>query len=320
MNKLPERWLPYKPIGARIKGTPFIAFKVPLKERLNNQVSPDERFSPEMLLSNFPDLSLVVDLTNTNRYYNKTEFTKNRVLHEKINCPGHQIPDSRIVTRFFNVVDSFLKRKPDALIGVHCTHGVNRTGYFICRYMIQRLGKKPEEAIADFAAARGHPIERENYIADLGRDLEEVPYFVTEKFMKNPPEDKHVYRNESSVRNRSNSSNDYHRRGYSKSVNFRGRFNRKHHTSNPYSRYQQNHTTFNNAQSSSSSFNTNQGDNNLASDFQTYSRHRRHVSGNMQDSRRYASDDQYSQRGRNTFRGNFGRGRQESNYTNRRTD
>lgn len=23
----------------------------------------------------------------------------------------------------------------DGLIGVHCTHGVNRTGYFICRFV-----------------------------------------------------------------------------------------------------------------------------------------------------------------------------------------
>lgn len=28
---------------------------------------------------------------------------------------------------------------PDALIGVHCTHGVNRTGYFICNFMKDRL-------------------------------------------------------------------------------------------------------------------------------------------------------------------------------------
>ena len=45
---------------------------------------------------------------------------------------------------------------PDKLVGVHCTHGLNRTGYLVCRYMIQELGVEPEEAIAAFDTARGH--------------------------------------------------------------------------------------------------------------------------------------------------------------------
>ncbi len=36
---------------------------------------------------------------------------------------------------------------PDLLIGVHCTHGINRTGYLICRYMINELSFKPKNAI-----------------------------------------------------------------------------------------------------------------------------------------------------------------------------
>ena len=36
----------------------------------------------------------------------------------------------------------------DGLIGVHCTHGVNRTGYLICRYLIERLDWTPNDAIA----------------------------------------------------------------------------------------------------------------------------------------------------------------------------
>ena len=86
----------------------------------------------------------------------------------------------------------------DGLIGVHCTHGVNRTGYLICRYLIERLKWKPEDAILGinsyisniirhliisecllvtkqfsgalilgFEKYRGHPIERINYLEDL---------------------------------------------------------------------------------------------------------------------------------------------------------
>lgn len=36
----------------------------------------------------------------------------------------------------------------DKLIGVHCTHGLNRTGYMVCRYMVETLGFTALEAIA----------------------------------------------------------------------------------------------------------------------------------------------------------------------------
>ena len=35
----------------------------------------------------------------------------------------------------------------DCVIGVHCTHGVNRTGYLVCRYLVQKLKWAPESAI-----------------------------------------------------------------------------------------------------------------------------------------------------------------------------
>ena len=33
------------------------------------------------------------------------------------------------------------------LVGIHCTHGVNRTGYVLCRYLIEYLNYEPERAI-----------------------------------------------------------------------------------------------------------------------------------------------------------------------------
>lgn len=35
----------------------------------------------------------------------------------------------------------------DDVIGVHCTHGLNRTGFFICKYMIEKLHYYPAQAI-----------------------------------------------------------------------------------------------------------------------------------------------------------------------------
>ncbi|XP_075975545.1 uncharacterized protein LOC142976176 isoform X2 [Anticarsia gemmatalis] len=80
--------------------------------------------------------------------------------------PGRIIPPENKVTEFMDAVDEFLK-KEESLIGIHCTHGLNRTGYMVCRYMRDRLGVPAKDAIKKFEKARGYQIERQNYIADL---------------------------------------------------------------------------------------------------------------------------------------------------------
>ncbi len=43
-------------------------------------------------------------------------------------------------------------------IGIHCTHGKNRTGYMIVNYMSKEKGVEVEEAIAAFERSR-HPMK-----------------------------------------------------------------------------------------------------------------------------------------------------------------
>jgi len=62
----------------------------------------------------------------------------------------------------------------DKLIGVHCTHGLNRTGYLIVRYMIEQLGIEANEALEAFNRARGHSMEK--YTEDL---LKRTPLSAT---------------------------------------------------------------------------------------------------------------------------------------------
>ena len=74
----------------------------------------------------------------------------------------------------------------DALIGVHCTHGVNRTGYLICRYLIEKLDWDPQKAIDEFKIHRGHPIERQNYLDDLKKGKWAAPEEQPESQGSNP--------------------------------------------------------------------------------------------------------------------------------------
>ncbi|XP_017868432.1 PREDICTED: probable tyrosine-protein phosphatase F54C8.4 [Drosophila arizonae] len=167
---IPDRWLNYRPIGERIAGTRFIAFKVPLRKNINESVDDEQlRLAPHSLLESVPNLGLIVDLTNTNRYYNPQTFRDLNVAHQKLMIPGHQTPTKQLAQRFCEYVTDFLDANPDndKLIGVHCTHGVNRTGYLICYFMITKMNMSPKLAIQTFADARGHKIERKNYTESL---------------------------------------------------------------------------------------------------------------------------------------------------------
>ncbi|XP_063596040.1 RNA/RNP complex-1-interacting phosphatase-like isoform X2 [Penaeus indicus] len=168
---IPDRWKAYTNMGRQIPGTRFISFKVPLKEALLIRLEDSFWFSPRTLMDHCVDLGLVVDLTNTTRYYDPKEFVDQGIQYAKVFTEGHKIPKDKVVKEFCKVVNTFLDKNKDnqKLIGVHCTHGLNRSGYMVCRYMIQELGIPPDQAIADFNSARGHEQERQNYLANLRR-------------------------------------------------------------------------------------------------------------------------------------------------------
>ncbi|XP_029849545.2 RNA/RNP complex-1-interacting phosphatase [Ixodes scapularis] len=166
---VPDRWLDYHTVGGIIPGTRFISFKVPLQESICSRLPTEARFTPSDLLQRVYGLGLIIDLTCTNRYYDRDFILRNGIYHAKIVCAGQQIPHAGVVGEFFETVDRFLMdpRNNGKLIGVHCTHGVNRTGYLVCRYMIEKLGVPPDDAIREFECARGHRFDRDEYVRDL---------------------------------------------------------------------------------------------------------------------------------------------------------
>ncbi|XP_076029052.1 uncharacterized protein LOC143017897 isoform X1 [Oratosquilla oratoria] len=171
-NSVPDRWEEYSNMGRQIPGTRFIAFKVPLRESILCNMEAGIRvsdFTPRTLRDHCTRLGLVLDLTNTDRYYDPEEFRRNGIEHVKLKTEGHIIPKTESFKMFSRAVEKFLEKNKEnnKLIGVHCTHGLNRTGYMVCRFMIQKLKIAPDQAIADFNSARGHVQERENYLADL---------------------------------------------------------------------------------------------------------------------------------------------------------
>ncbi|KAH8018486.1 hypothetical protein HPB51_008128 [Rhipicephalus microplus] len=172
-NAVPDRWPDYSDHGDVVPGTRFVAFKAPLRVAICS-VLPDKRFTPERLLEKVQSLGLVINLTNTDRYYDPQSIVSHGVAHAKIMCPGARVPNTKIVKSFSDIVGTFVGRPENdgKLMRDHCTHGVNRTGYVVCRYMVDKLGIAPAKAIEDFQKARRHNFDRQEYVGDLrGRAL-----------------------------------------------------------------------------------------------------------------------------------------------------
>ncbi len=67
------------------------------------------------LVSQCPSLDLVVDLTNTDRYYKGNrlrELTENRTMYKKIYTQGHEVPKRAVVREFSDAVKSAISRNP----------------------------------------------------------------------------------------------------------------------------------------------------------------------------------------------------------------
>lgn len=173
-RKIPHRWEDYHAIGAIIEGTRIFPFKTPLKSDLQKQIFKEKRFTTVNLLRDLTlrgqTLGLVINCSNTRRYYPKEDIEGMLIEHKEILSPGRGLLiRTELVENFINTIEEFLSRNGDndLLIGVHCSNGVDRTGFFICNYLICKLGYSSHQALNVFESARGHPIERGLYIQAL---------------------------------------------------------------------------------------------------------------------------------------------------------
>ncbi|KAE9553438.1 hypothetical protein FO519_003351 [Halicephalobus sp. NKZ332] len=116
------------------------------------------------------NIGLVIDLTTSFKYYDPAGWGAFDVEYRKLRCDGSHLMERR--AEFYEIVDEYFRREPVRLIGVHCVHGLNRTGFLICAYLVERQGWKMKDAINAFEKARGHKIEtsREK-LEELGKQL-----------------------------------------------------------------------------------------------------------------------------------------------------
>ncbi|GFY62764.1 hypothetical protein TNIN_193741 [Trichonephila inaurata madagascariensis] len=172
-KQIPDRWLNYHPMKEALDDARIIPIKCPLPvNRFQSEAMQQHRWTPADAMDSIPNLGLVIDITNKQpSYYDPKEFIQNGIDVLKIPCVGHHVPDDSVFFRLCNAINVFLmrNRRNNRIIALHCTHGINRTGYLICRYLIEHLRYSPQEALNTFALKRGYSIERRNYIEALHR-------------------------------------------------------------------------------------------------------------------------------------------------------
>ena len=105
---------------------------------------------------------MVISLANTTRYYDVGEFASLGVPVVAVPVVGKIVPSRAVCELFCDTIRKFRLSNATHTIAIHCTHGVNRTGYLVCRYLIGEMRFSPSEAITVFEQHRAR-IERNNY-------------------------------------------------------------------------------------------------------------------------------------------------------------
>ncbi|KAE9549590.1 hypothetical protein FO519_007186 [Halicephalobus sp. NKZ332] len=174
----PCRWLKYSPCNMVVEGTRFLPIKCPLDKKYfkENEEHFEKYFTigsvVRALEKSKKKIGLVIDLSNGKKTnYNEERWAKLGIKYVKMGIPGLNLKAlEEEAPRFNELVKEFLGNqgeKDESLIAVHCTHGINRTGYLICRFLVDECGWDSETAIQKFNEARGHDMERQHYVDSI---------------------------------------------------------------------------------------------------------------------------------------------------------
>lgn len=181
-----QHWCRCSRVGCNVPGTPIVPCKTPFEGPLADRayeaglVLDKDWFGKEELLSHCSKqgtpVGFVVDLVNTDKYYAGFSEVSDGVEYQKVQIAGRTVPEWSLVEKVFDDIDHFVARRPGEFVAVHCTHGINRTGFLVCAYLMTRGHlRQRANAVAAFEKARGHRIDKE-YLLEALLALEEGRY------------------------------------------------------------------------------------------------------------------------------------------------
>ncbi|KAL8671790.1 MAG: hypothetical protein Q9168_003713 [Polycauliona sp. 1 TL-2023] len=155
------KWQAVVPVSEPIAGV-FRAMKT-LREI-------DEAHSPEIFVGKWKGkLRAVVDISHENPVYDPRGLEVGGIEYHKFPTVSKIPPTAEEVQEFIKLIDRIRQTAAtDALIGVHCHYGFNRTGFFICSYLIERENYSVQQAIEEFQTQRPPGIRHEHFQDTLG--------------------------------------------------------------------------------------------------------------------------------------------------------
>lgn len=158
------KWQAIPPVSEPIAGI-FRAMKT-LRE-------VDQSHSPEKFVHDWKGkIKAVIDISHESPVYNPKGLDDGGIEYHKFPTVSKIPPTAEEVRDFIKLVDRiraglFTTEADAALIGVHCHYGFNRTGFFICSYLIEKERFGVQQAINEFGAHRPPGIKHEHFLDTL---------------------------------------------------------------------------------------------------------------------------------------------------------
>lgn len=155
------KWQAVRPVSEPIAGV-FRAMKA-LREI-------DKAHCPEIFVREWKGrLKAVVDISYENPVYDPRGLDAGGIEYHKFPTVSKIPPTADEVQDFIKLIDRIRHTDSstaaaDALIGVHCHYGFNRTGFFICSYLIEREHYGVQQAIDEFLAQRPPGIRHDHFL------------------------------------------------------------------------------------------------------------------------------------------------------------
>ncbi|KAK6519993.1 hypothetical protein TWF506_000286 [Arthrobotrys conoides] len=160
-----KKWMMTSSVSGRIGTSMFKAMKT-LRQN-------DPIHNPQAFIEANPDVSHIVDISFEDPPYIPSSFDGSHITYHKFSTKSKLPPTIDQVSLFISLIDSILEKNPlppnptTGLIAVHCHYGFNRTGLFICSYLIEKLGYPAQAAIDAFKEARYPGIRHAHFIDEL---------------------------------------------------------------------------------------------------------------------------------------------------------
>ena len=160
------KWQAVRPVSEPIAGV-FSALKT-LRE-------VDDTHSPAIFVREWKGkIKAVIDISHESPVYDPKGLENGGIEYHKFPTVSKIPPTVDEVKDFISLVDRLREapslpedRETHPLIGVHCHYGFNRTGFFICCYLIEKEGCGVQQAIDEFKAQRYPGIRHDHFISTL---------------------------------------------------------------------------------------------------------------------------------------------------------